>query len=101
MTQRLGVDSAREGRPPPRGLRAFPDDRSAGGRNDARMTSPPLHVIPTPLGRWGVHRADDPRPLSEHGSATEAERQARATGAHEIVVHDRYGRVRDVHGRPR
>jgi hypothetical protein len=38
------------------------------------------------------------RPLCEHGSETEAERaatlRATATGAPEIIVHDRYQRVR-------
>jgi len=56
-------------------------------------------VIPTALGKWRVYRGDDPRPLSEHGSATAAEREAYDTGAREIVVHDRYDRVRDVRGK--
>jgi hypothetical protein len=61
------------------------------------MTAAPvLHVIPTPLGNWNVQRAPDTDPLSRHGSATEAEREARRTGAREIHVHDRYGRVHRV-----
>ena len=56
-------------------------------------SSPVLHVTPTPLGTWRVQRRGDPRPLSEHGSATEAEREARKAGAAQILVRDRYGRV--------
>jgi hypothetical protein len=58
-----------------------------------------VHVIPDPRGRWSVHREGDHRPLSEHGSATEAEQAARAVGG-EIVVHDRYGRIRRDLWRP-
>ena len=54
---------------------------------------PVLHVTPTPLGTWRVQRNGDPRPLSEHSSATEAEREARKAGAAQILVRDRYGRV--------
>jgi hypothetical protein len=56
-----------------------------------------LHVTPTALGKWHVQRHGDAFPLSEHGSATEAEREARESGAEQIVVRDRYGRVRVVH----
>ena len=59
-------------------------------------SSPVLQITPTPLGKWHVQRNDDPRPLSEHNSATEAEREARKTGARQIDVRDRYGRVRLV-----
>jgi hypothetical protein len=48
-------------------------------------------------GVWRVEPEGGDRPLSEHGSETEAERAAArhavATGAEEIVVHDRYHRV--------
>ena len=65
----------------------------------AMSTAPPvLHVIPTPLGSWYVHSAPQSNPLSRHGSATEAEREARRAGAREIHLHDRYGRVHRVHG---
>jgi hypothetical protein len=44
-----------------------------------------------------VQREGDERPLSEHGSETEAERaatrHAAAIGAPEVIVHDRYERV--------
>ena len=61
----------------------------------AMVTSsqPPVHVRPDRRGHWRVHREGDDQPLSEHGSATEAEIAARAV-AREVVVHDRYGRIR-------
>jgi hypothetical protein len=40
-----------------------------------------------------VQREGDDQPLSEHGTATEAERAAARESTTEIVVHDRYGRV--------
>jgi len=52
-----------------------------------------LHVVSTRLGQWHVRREGDPCALSEHGSATEAVREARVSGADEILVHDRYDRV--------
>ncbi|WP_028060596.1 DUF2188 domain-containing protein [Candidatus Solirubrobacter pratensis] len=63
------------------------------------MTSaPPLHVVPHRLGSWHLRREGDERPLSEHGSETEAEQAARRladrAGHRQIVIHDRYGRVR-------
>jgi GNAT superfamily N-acetyltransferase len=58
---------------------------------------PPVHVRPDRLGRWTVLREGDEQPLSLHGSETEAERAAtalaRAVGARELVVRDRYERV--------
>jgi hypothetical protein len=59
----------------------------------ALAPSRPVHLLPDRLGRWSVVRDGDREPLSRHGSATEAELAARATGR-EILVHDRYGRVR-------
>ncbi|HEX6020359.1 MAG TPA: DUF2188 domain-containing protein [Solirubrobacter sp.] len=53
-----------------------------------------VHVVPDQLGRWRVQREGDDRPLSEHGTATEAERAAAMEPTTEIVVHDRYCRVR-------
>jgi hypothetical protein len=72
------------------------------------MTSrAPLHVVPQQRGAWHVQREGDDRPLSEHGTATDAERAAIAEGAREIIVHDRYGRLHrrrlshdDRHPRP-
>lgn len=63
---------------------------------DGMSPGPVLHVVPTPRGGWQVRPAPDADPLSRHGSATEAEREARETGARVIVVHDRYGRVHSV-----
>jgi Uncharacterized protein conserved in bacteria (DUF2188) len=59
-----------------------------------------LHVGPDPYGHWHVHREGEERALSEHASATQAERAAKqhavACDAYEIVVHDRYHRVHTV-----
>lgn len=58
----------------------------------------PLHVLPNRLGSWRVQREGQDQPLSEHSSATDAERAAvraaQSTGTPEVVVHDRYDRVR-------
>jgi hypothetical protein len=60
-------------------------------------SSPPIHVVPHPRGSWRVHREGHEHPLSEHDSETDAEsaaiERAAATGAGEVIVHDRYGRV--------
>ena len=57
-----------------------------------------LHVVPDQRGRWRVFEDEGPAPVSEHASATDAERRAwsqlYAGGGDEIVVHDRYGRTR-------
>lgn len=59
--------------------------------------SPSLHVVPNRFGRWRVLMDGQDEPLSEHDSATDAERdalrRASTTGCHEVVVHDRYGRL--------
>jgi hypothetical protein len=59
--------------------------------------SHPIHVIPHARGSWHVRREGEPVALSEHANETEAERaavrQANLTGAREVIVHDRYGRV--------
>jgi hypothetical protein len=55
----------------------------------------PLHVIPLPLGTWTVQREGEAAPISEHGSETEAELAAtRHADGCEVIVHDRYSRVR-------
>jgi hypothetical protein len=63
-----------------------------------------IHVECDRAGRWAVRPDTDVRPVSLHGSATEAEQAAFAlveTGAEIVVVlHDRYGRVRQSPGRP-
>jgi hypothetical protein len=55
-----------------------------------------LHVVPDERGQWRIFEDVRQAPLSEHASATEAELWAfsyvRAND--EIVVHDRYGRLR-------
>jgi hypothetical protein len=59
-----------------------------------------IHVEPNSKGRWIVRREDAREPLSEHGSATDAERVARALAQLEdasfVVLHDRYTRTRRV-----
>jgi hypothetical protein len=56
-----------------------------------------VHVVSDRYGSWTVRRENDRRPLSHHGSETEAERaaarHARELGAREVLVHDRYERV--------
>jgi Uncharacterized protein conserved in bacteria (DUF2188) len=65
---------------------------------DPAGASPPLHVLPDRVGGWRVEREGEDRPLSEHNSETDAEgaavSEARATDTPEVVVHDRYDRVR-------
>jgi uncharacterized protein DUF2188 len=60
--------------------------------------SPPLiHVRATPAGTWRVESQDDSAPVSEHSTATEAERAAQRFARQanaDVVVHDRYGRTR-------
>jgi uncharacterized protein DUF2188 len=70
-------------------------------RPDQHRTSvPPLHVRPDRGGVWRVQPEGEERTLSEHVSETEAERaagrHAAATGATDIVVHDRYNRTHSV-----
>lgn len=63
-------------------------------------TAPALHVRPDRSGAWHVHAEGEERPLSRHGNETDAERaatrRAAATGAQNVIVHDRYHRVHDV-----
>jgi hypothetical protein len=55
-----------------------------------------LHVVPDERGRWRIFEEPRRVALSQHDSATEAELWAwsHASGDQEIVVHDRYGRMR-------
>ena len=53
-----------------------------------------IHVLSDRLGRWRVQREGEDSPLSEHENLTVAERAAEREPASEIVVHDRYCRVR-------
>ena len=65
-----------------------------------RRPNTSLHVHSDRHGIWRVQPEGEPRVLSEHVSETDAERAAKrhaaATGAPEIVVHDRYDRVHNV-----
>jgi hypothetical protein len=72
-------------------------NRLMGPIIESMQHSPPVHVRPDRLGRWTVQREGDEQPRSRHGTETEAELAAttlaRAVGASEVVVHDRYERV--------
>ena len=62
----------------------------------------PIHVISDDRGTWRVQSEGAPAPVSRHGSATDAERaavrQARLTGAPDVIVHDRYDRLHRAYG---
>lgn len=68
------------------------------------MTAALIHVRYSDNGRWVVELDDRTDPISEHWSETAAERAAIAHAACrddcDVVVHDRYARVRFV-GRQR
>ena len=57
-----------------------------------------LHVLPDERGNWSLVEDGAEHPVSEHPSATQAERAAwvlaEERGADEILVHDRYHRCR-------
>jgi hypothetical protein len=56
-----------------------------------------LHVVADARGRWRVLDDDEETAvLSEHTSATDAERAAWRHGAASVLVHDRYGRTHDA-----
>jgi uncharacterized protein DUF2188 len=59
-----------------------------------------VHVIPGRMGSWSVRTDEAAETLSVHSSTTEAERAARhlavQSGAHHVIVHDRYGRLHAV-----
>ena len=61
------------------------------------MPASTIHVEPNSKGRWIVRHEDEPEPLSEHESATDAERVARALAQLEdasfVLLHDRYART--------
>ena len=67
------------------------------------MPAQNIHVEPRGWS-WLVRREGDVGPLSEHGDATEATREAceRARRAETalVLVHDRYARVHRVDWRP-
>ena len=56
-----------------------------------------LHVVADARGRWRVLDDEaESRPLSEHTTATDAERAAWRHGAASVLIHDRYGRTHDA-----
>ena len=62
--------------------------------------APGLHVEPTPSGAWIVRYEDRKQPLSDHPTASEAQRsaqrRARTEGIAAVLVHDSYKRVHKV-----
>jgi hypothetical protein len=67
------------------------------------MTPSAILVRATPAGTWRVEPGDPEKPVSEHSTATEAERTAQRFAREadaEVVVHDRYGRTRITPRRP-
>jgi hypothetical protein len=60
------------------------------------MPASTIHIEPSPTGRWAVRRGDEREARSEHDSATDAERAARALAEVDgvaLVLHDRYSRT--------
>jgi uncharacterized protein DUF2188 len=61
------------------------------------MPAPNVHVEPNAQGRWIVRLESEREPLSEHDSATDAERVALELARHDdapfVVLHDRYART--------
>jgi anti-sigma regulatory factor (Ser/Thr protein kinase) len=71
-------------------------------RTPLRSRSSAVHVIPEPrTATWRVYVDADAEAVSEHTSETEAESAARAQlrtrGTSDIVIHDRYHRIRAAH----
>jgi uncharacterized protein DUF2188 len=64
------------------------------------MSASTIHVEPTARGRWIVRHDDERESLSEHDSATDAQRVAcdlaHIEGASAVLLHDRYARVHHV-----
>ena len=74
---------------------------TADGPNAPDKPDPsPLHVIPDRVGGWRVEREGTEQALSEHNSETAAEgaavTAARDTDTPDVVVHDRYDRIRQT-----
>jgi hypothetical protein len=80
--------------PPDRPRSPVPTSPSA----PARSPAPTLQGQATPNGRWIIWREDDRQALSEHDTASEAERVARhhsdQASSPLVLLHDRYDRVR-------
>jgi hypothetical protein len=64
------------------------------------MARSTLHVEPNHKGRWIVRREDERESLSEHDTATEAQRVASELAHDEgtslVLLRDRYGRTHHV-----
>jgi hypothetical protein len=62
------------------------------------MVMSTLHVVADARGRWRVldDDAEEQAPLSEHTTATDAERAAWRHGAGSVLVHDRYCRTHNA-----
>ena len=67
---------------------------------EVSMSAATVHVEANRKGRWIVRHEDERQPLSEHESASEAQRVAcelaRLEGTSGVVLHDRYARIRHV-----
>jgi hypothetical protein len=61
------------------------------------MPAATIHVEPTATGRWIVRHGNELESLSEHDSATDAQRVAcelaHLEGTSAVLLHDRYARV--------
>jgi hypothetical protein len=82
---------------------AFAGSRRSTSRptvTETHMPASTIHVEPNSTGRWIVRHEDAREPLSEHESATDAERAARALAEHEdasfVLLHDRYARIHEL-----
>ena len=64
------------------------------------MASSTIHIEPSRIGLWQILREGETEPLSEHTTATDAEREAcvlaRRLDVGRVFVHDRYRRVREI-----
>jgi uncharacterized protein DUF2188 len=75
-------------------------DQTLSNVMETPMPSSTIHVEPTSTGRWIVRHDDECETLSEHESATYAQRVARdlarIEGASVVLLHDRYARVHQL-----
>jgi hypothetical protein len=71
---------------------------------EEQMSASAVRVEPNATGRWVVRHDDESEPLSEHESATDAERFARTLARREnvssVVLYDRYGRTHSLTSAP-
>jgi hypothetical protein len=77
------------------------DRQTVFDNTEAPMSASTIHVEPDRNGRWTVRHEGERESHSEHESATEAERVARALanidGASLVLLHDRYARIHHLH----